>query len=231
MPRPRLLWLLLAVSLGLTRALAAQESAPTPLETPLLAEFAVGPAIVGGGPWAPSASGIVLSLVWVGFQQEKGYRLALAASRADINDPLPVSPTEGLVRARNASTLTLERIRIRKPGPWVIVTGIGAGLGSLGYDFDNTRNDSTTRSDPVEGWTAALTASADVAWRVPIPRLIGQASPLDLFISARSALLLGVRRVGDDIPGSGPVPSTRGLAHMQLLAIGMRIGLLSDWFR
>jgi hypothetical protein len=231
MPRPRPLALLLAVTLYLSQALAAQESAPPHLETPLLAEFAVGPAIIGGGPWAPSTSGIMLSLVWVGFQQEKGYRLGLAASRADIKDAVPTSPAEGLVRARNAALLSVERIRIRKPGPWVIITGIGAGFGSLGYDFDNTRNDATTRSDPVEGWAPALTASADAAWRVPMPRLIGQAHPLDLFIGARSALLLGVRRVGDEIPGSGEVRSTRGIAHVQSLAIGMRIGLLSDWFR
>lgn len=229
MPRPRLLPYFVTVCFGLTQALAAQESAP--LETPLLAEFAVGPAIIGGGPWAPSTSGIMLSLVWVGFQQERGYRLALSASRAEIKDPLPVSPTEGLVRARNAGLLTLERIRIRKPGPWVIITGVGAGFGSLGYDFDNSRNDAATRSDPVEGWAPALTVSADAAWRVPMPRVIGQAHPLDLFISARSALLLGVRRVSDNIPGSGEVPSTRGIAHVQHLAIGMRIGLLSDWFR
>jgi hypothetical protein len=231
MRRTRLLHLALVASLGSVQPLAAQESAPPPLETPLLAEWAIGPAIVGGGRWVPSTGGILLSAAWVGFQQEKGYRLGLSASRADIKDPLPTSPTEGLVRARNAAVLFLERIRIRKPGPWVIITGYGAGLGSLGYEFDNTRNDAASRSNPVEVWAPALTASADAAWRVPIRPVLGQAHPLDLFISVRSALLLGVRRVGDDIPGSGAVPSTRGLGHVQHLSLGMRVGLFSDWFR
>jgi hypothetical protein len=43
--------------------------------------------------------------------------------------------------------------------------------------------------------------------------------------------LLGARRVNNDIPGSGTVPFTRGVGHVQHLAIGMRIGLFSDWFR
>lgn len=110
MSRPRLLPLFLVLALGLAQAAAAQESSP-PLETPLLAEFAVGPAIVGGGPWVPSTSGILLGIVWRRFQQEKGYRLGLAASRADITDALPSSPTEGLVRARNASLLFVASIR------------------------------------------------------------------------------------------------------------------------
>jgi hypothetical protein len=170
-------------------------------------------------------------VVWVGFQQEKGYRLGLAASRADIKEALPSSPTEGLVRARTAGMLFVERIRIRKPGPWVIITGIGAGVGSLGYEFDNTRNDSTTRSDPLEGWVATLTASADVAWRTPISPLIVKARPLDLFISVRTAALLGAPRVDETIPASGDVPFTRGLGHVQHLSIGMRVGLFSDSFR
>jgi len=97
--------------LSAPRVLSAQDTAPRPLETPLLAEFAIGPRIIGVGPWVPATSGILLSLVWVRFQQEKGYRLGLVASRADITDALPSSPTEGLVRARNASLLFVARIR------------------------------------------------------------------------------------------------------------------------
>lgn len=222
---------LLVACIGAVPTLRAQEAPPASLETPLLTEWALGPAIVGGGRWVPSSGGILLSLVWVGFQQEKGYRLGLLATRADIKDPVPTSPLEGLVRARNASALFVERIRIRKPGPWVIITGVGGGLGSLGYDFDNTRNAAPSRSDPVESWAPTLTASADIAWRVPIRPVLGQASPLDLFIGARSALLLGVRRVQEDIPASGDVPSTRGVGHMQHVSIGVRVGLFSDWFR
>ena len=228
-PLPRLSTIL--ALLLCSSALAAQERASNSFETPLLAEWGIGPAIVGGGRWVQSSGGIQLGLLWTGCQQESGLRLGLSASRADIKEPLPPSPTEGGIRARNAGVFFIERTQIRRPGPWVVITGYGFGAGSLGYEFDNTRNDSASKSPPVESWAPALTVSAEVAWRTPIRSALIHARPLDLVLNVRSTALLGVRRVGDDVPGSGEVPSTRELGHVQHLSIGMRVGLLSDWFR
>lgn len=213
MPRPRPLLSLLAALLCVAPSLSAQENPPPSIEWPLHTEWAWGPSIVGGGRLVPTIGGLQLSAMYVG--QERGLRFGLIVARDDITDPVPASPAEGIVRARNGSALFVERLRVRRQGRLVIITGYGLGVGSLGYEFDNTRNTAASPSPDIDSWAPAVTASADVAWHF-------------LFIGVRSALLLGVQRVSGDVPGSGAVPSKRGIGHIQHLVLGTRFPLFND---
>lgn len=219
----------LSTLLCLPLLLRAQAPDAAALKTPLLGEFVITPGIVTGGRWVPPASGIYLATAWVGFQQERGYRLGLMATSASIERPLPTDPAFGMVRERYVATLTLERVRLRQRGPWIFTTAFGGGLGSFGYTVDQSRG--VEAAVDVHAWVPAVTASADVALRVPASSRLFESAPIDFLVGVRSSALLGVRKVNDIVPSSGPIETWRGIAQVHQLTVGLRFGLLSYLFR
>lgn len=225
------LLLLSAALLCAPIVLPAQKPEPPDTGTSVLLEGSLSPGVIRPGRWVPPELGTYLAASWFGHNQEQGRRLGLMVMTANIQGPLPTSASEGMVRTRNFATLTLERIRLRKRGPWVITTGYGVGVGAVGDYLDRTRSGDPAQYEEILSFAPGVSASADLAWRLPPGTRGVGVSPLDFFIGLRSAALIGVRKVDDIVPSTGEIKASRKIGHALQLAFGVRVGLPSGFFR
>lgn len=214
---------LLAV-LAAPQALRAQDAAPLVIGTPLLAELAALPGFVSGGRSFPVGIGIYLGFSWVGFQQQRGYRLGFTGSTSQMDGPRPTDPGRVNIHSRGTDVLSLERVRLRQRGNRVITTGYGVGVGTMSY-----YREGLVTNPEVKGTVPALTGSVDIAWRLPFTGK-GIARPTDFFAGIRSSLLFGAPFVGRSVPATGEIPTRRGIGSTFELTFGMRLGLFSDLF-
>lgn len=205
-------------------ALRAQDAVPLVIGTPLLAEFAISPGFMSGGRNFPIGGGLYVGFSWVGFQQQRGYRLGFAGTTSNLDGPRPTDPGRVNIRARAMDVVTLERVRLRQRGNRVITTGYGAGVGTMSYFRDGTRANPEVRAT-----VPAISGGVDIAWRVPF-RGRGIAQPSDFFAGLRSSLLFGAPFVGRSVPATGDIPTRRGIGSTFELSFGMRLGLFSDLF-
>ena len=217
--------LLKAALLVLPSVLAAQEQAIPSIDSPLLLELVVGPTLMGDQGYLAAPLGLSASLSWVGFNQTKGYRLGLVQTSTSSSGAAPPASAErGILYNRYAAALTVERIRFQVRGRRVITTGYGFGVGSLGYDVKQLPSPDGRSIRSVYDWAPAVAASADVAYRFRPSRDPGFARPIDLFVGVRSVAMLGVRTVTATPPSTGPIPTTRGIGHINQIGIGFRFG-------
>ncbi len=216
--------------LVLPSALAAQEQAEPGSDSPFRIEMVAGPTLMGDQGYLGAPVGMFASISWVGFLQTKGYRLGMvqtSTSHSGAGATTPASAERGVLYNRYAAAFTLERIGIRVRGRRVITTGYGFGAGSLGYDVKQLPSPDGQSIRRVDGWAPAVTASADVAYRFPRGRasFIPLPTDVDFFIGVRSVAMLGVVTVTATPPSSGPIPTTRGIGHINQIGIGLRFGL------
>jgi hypothetical protein len=205
-------------------ALRAQDSLLLAMGSPLLAEFAVSSGFMSGGRNFPVGVGLSVGFSLVGLPQQRGYRLGVAATSSHMDGPRPTDPGRVNIHSRSIDVVSLERLRLRQRGRRIITTGYGAGVGVMSYYREGQR------AHPiVKGKAAALTGSADIAYRLPFTGE-GMAKPTDLFAGLRSSLLFGVPFVGRSVPATGEIPTRRGIGSTFQVSLGMRVGLFSDFF-
>lgn len=230
--------LLAACSATFATAAAAQDTPPVPADTtddgppvpsPLMLELSLGPVGIAGGGAMRSGLGLFVGAGWFGRDGRGGWRVGLTGSGADIGGPLPADVNRGLVRTRNTTAITAERVRRwHRPGRAATVS-LGAGLGNQNADLERDRARPDARAS-VNGWAPAVSAATDVAFSVPATAPGVQVAPLDLTIGLRATALVGAPRVSDVVPVSGPVIAPRGIATMVALTIGVRFGALGEFF-
>lgn len=212
------------VLLAFPAALRAQDAVPIVIGTPLLLDFNVLYGLRSGGRNSPAGGGLYIGFAWVGFQQQRGYRLGVASSMSHMDGPRPTDPGRVNIHSRAFDVVSLERVRLRQRGRRIITTGYGAGVGVMSYYREGQR------AHPiVKGKAPALTGSVDIAYRTPFEGK-GVARPFDLLAGIRSSLLFGVPFVGRSVPATGEIPSRRGIGSTFELTFGVRMGLFSDFF-
>lgn len=214
--RRSVLALLLCVPLGVE----GQEPQAAEAEDFIRYEFAPALSLMGDQRSIGGTFGIFIGAFWIGLAPERAYRLGLTLATIFPDDPPPRDPAVGELSGIFASALTLERLRLKVKGRRIITTGVGLGVGAMLYDVlqDSTGGTQSVRS--VNSWVPTVTGSAEVAYRLPF---VGS-SPIDFFVGLRSVLMIGSRTLRGDPPSSGPIPTSRGIGHVNQLAFGVRMG-------
>lgn len=210
-----------------TAADTADDGPPTP--SPLMLEVSLGPVGIAGGGAVRPGLGLFIGAGWFGRSGTGGWRLGITGSGANIGGAMPAAATEGLVRTRNTTAITAERVRRwQRPG-WAATLAAGAGIGNQNADLarDRARPDARTS---VNGWAPAASLATDLAYTVPSTSPGVLVAPLDLTVGLRVTTLLGAPRVADVVPATGAVPAPRGLTTMIALTVGVRFGALGDLF-
>jgi hypothetical protein len=200
-----------------------------PVPSPALLEVLLGPAALSGGGAARPGLALFIGAGWFGRDGTGGWRVGLTGSGAEIGGPWPSDVGQGLVRTRNTTAITAERVRRwHRPGR-AMTLGIGVGAGNQNADLARDRARPEARQ-AVNGWAPAVSAAADVAYTVPATARGVLVAPLDLTVGVRVTSLLGAPRVGDLVPASGSVAAPRGVATMVLLTVGVRFGVFGELF-